>query len=158
MDPLDLCYAAALRILKVRFNSTAELRRKLAAKKFDAETVDATLARLRSEKWLDDQRFADAFVRTRLRKRIGPLRIRRELSAAGVDGEVAAGALRSNVDPEGEREALESLCRKKAAALERKHGAEFLRSREGRAKLAGSLARSGYDLTAIIDVIDDLVR
>jgi regulatory protein len=158
MDALDLCYNAALRILKVRFNSTAELRRKLAAKKFDTETVGATLARLRKEKWLDDERFAEAFIRTRLRKRIGRLRIRRELNAAGVDEEIAAGALRRNVDAEGEREALESLCRKKAAALERKHGAEFVRSSEGRAKIAGSLARSGYDHAAIIDVIDNLVR
>src|SRR5438067_1636733 len=78
------CYTAALRILNYRFNSEAELRRKLAAKDFDRETVDATIARLREEKWLDDARFAEAFVRTRMRKRVGRLRIRRELIAAGV--------------------------------------------------------------------------
>ena len=158
VDDIERCYTAALRILDYRFNSESELRRKLAVKKFEKDEIDATIARLRDEKWLDDTRFADAFVRTRLRKRIGRLRIRRELAAAGVDGEVAAGALRRNVDAAGEREALETLCRKKMAALLRKHGAEFVRSGEGRAKIAGSLARSGYDRAAIMDVIDDLVH
>src|SRR5690349_11464135 len=82
------CYQSALRILQYRFNSEAELRRKLAAKKFDADAIDAAIARLREEKWLDDERFAEAFVRTRMRKRVGPLRVRRELNAAGVDSDV----------------------------------------------------------------------
>lgn len=152
------CYTAALRILNYRFNSEAELRRKLAAKKFDGHAIDTTIARLRDEKWLDDERFAAALVRTRSLKAIGRLRLRRELFAAGVDRETAERVLRENADPEREREGLESLCRRKIAALVRRHGAEFVKSGEGRAKLAGSLARSGYDRTAIIDVIDDLVR
>lgn len=151
------CYTAALRILNYRFNSEAELRRKLAVKKYEKDEIDATIERLRGEKWLDDARFAAALVRTRSLKAIGRLRLRRELSAAGVDRETAERALRENADPDREREALESLCRKKVAALVRKHGAEFVRSREGRAKIAGSLARSGYDGAAIVDVIDDLV-
>src|SRR5205085_9687945 len=81
------CYTAALRILNYRFNSEAELRRKLAAKEFDRDSIDAAVARLREEKWLDDARFAEAFVRTRMRKRIGSKRIRRELIAAGIDDE-----------------------------------------------------------------------
>src|SRR5436305_10468671 len=62
------CYVTALRILGYRFNSEAELRRKLAAKRFDGEEIAETLARLREEKWLDDDRFAAAYVRTRVLK------------------------------------------------------------------------------------------
>ena len=69
------CYVAALRILGYRFNSERELRRKLAAKRFDDETIAATLARLRQEKWLDDERFAGAYVRTQAQKGLGRLRI-----------------------------------------------------------------------------------
>jgi regulatory protein len=157
-DDLERCYIAALRILDFRFNSEAELRRKLAVKKFGKEDIEATIARLRDEKWLDDERFAAALVRTRSMKRIGRLRLQRELSAAGIDRETAERVLRENANPEREREALEALCRRKFAALERKHGAEFVRSGAGRAKLAGALARSGYDHAAITDVIDHLVR
>ena len=92
-EELERCYVAALRILNYRFNSEAELRRKLRSKDFDAPTIEATLARLRDEHWLDDDRFAGAFVRTRANKRQGRMRLLRELQAAGVDGETAATAV-----------------------------------------------------------------
>src|SRR5690242_11724917 len=97
------CYVTALRILGYRFNSEAELRRKLLAKRFDDETIAETLARLRDEKWLDDERFAAAYVRTRVLKGIGRLRIRRELMAAGIDDDVAERAVRE-IAAEGEDE------------------------------------------------------
>ena len=148
-DP-ELCYAAALRILNYRFNSAVELRRKLAVKDFDAATIAATIARLRQEKWLDDERFAEAFVRTRMRKRIGPLRIRRELMAAGVDTDVAAGALRRNADVDGERETAMAIARKRAARLD-------LASPAGRNKLTAYLLKQGYDASLIRDVIKEIV-
>src|SRR5262249_2923386 len=119
VNDADRCHLAALRILNYRFNSAAELRRKLTAKDFDSETIDATIARLREEKWLDDARFAEAFVRTRMRKRTGRLSSRRELIAAGVDDDVAAGALRRNRDEEGEREAAAAVARQRAAPVDR---------------------------------------
>src|SRR5207244_4533401 len=136
----------ALRILNYRFNSEAELHRKLEAKKFDQESIDAAMARLRDEKWLDDARFAEAFVRTRVRKRIGRLRIRRELIAAGVDEEIAAGALRRNSDEEGEREAALAVARKRALRLN-------LTSAEGRNKLTAYLLKQGYDMSLIREVV-----
>src|SRR6266498_3672766 len=111
-DDLDRCYVAALRILGYRFNSAVELRRKLRAKGFDDDAVASTLERLRSEKWLDDDRFAAAYVRTRLQKRIGRLRIRRELMAAGVDDDTAERALRENLTAEGEEEHLRAAYEK----------------------------------------------
>jgi regulatory protein len=140
------CYTAALRILNYRFNSEVELRRKLASKDFDRDAIDATIARLRDEKWLDDARFAEAFVRTRMRKRIGRLRIRRELIAAGVDDEIAANALRQNRDDDGEREAALAVARKRAARLD-------LSSPENRHKLTAYLLKQGYDMSLVRDVV-----
>src|ERR1051326_8746909 len=57
------CYVTALRILGYRFNSEAELRRKLLAKRFDRDTIAETPARLRDEKWLEQERFPGADVR-----------------------------------------------------------------------------------------------
>src|SRR5258707_15503772 len=86
MSEVERVYAAALRILSYRFNSEAELRRKLRSKRFEADDIDEALARLRGEGWLDDDRFAASFVRARSARRVGPLRIRRELGAAGGGG------------------------------------------------------------------------
>ena len=92
----------ALRILNYRFNSEAELRRKLQRKEFDAESIEATMIRLRREKWLDDARFAGAFVRAKSTKRVGRRRIARETGGAGVAGDMIAQAIGEHVDPESE--------------------------------------------------------
>ncbi len=152
------CYTAAMRILRYRFNSEAELRRKLRAKQFEQDDIDAAIARLHREKWLDDARFAGAFVRTRANKRVGPLRIRRELQAAGVGNDEAAKAMSDNVDAEREGEALRELCAKKARILTRRHGPGYLRTDEGAATLAAYLARQGYDSALVWQAVRDAAR
>ena len=149
------CYASALRILQYRFNSEAELRRKLRAKKFENAAIDGAIERLRREKWLDDTRFAGAFVRSRVNKRIGRLRIRRELQAAGVDAEAAERAIAENIDSDTEVEALRAACQRRVRVLIRRHGPEYLGSAEGRAKLAAYLAAQGYDSALVRQVVRD---
>jgi regulatory protein len=158
MPPEDLerCYLAAMRILNYRFNSSAELRRKLKMKGFVADDIEATIERLVTEKWLDDDRFAAAFVRTRMRKRIGPLRIRHELNAAGVDEDSAARALRENADADAERESLAALAAKRARILTRRHGEEFLATDEGRNKLTAYLLKHGYDAGQVRSAIKEI--
>jgi regulatory protein len=135
------CYVVALRILGYRFNSEGELRRKLTAKRFDDEVIEATLARLREEKWLDDERFAAAYVRTRLLKRVGRLRIRAELRAAGVDDDAAERALRENMSAEAEEEHLRAAYEKLVQRL----------GEEQRDKIAARLIRQGFEASAILD-------
>jgi regulatory protein len=151
-------YLTALRILHYRFNSEGELRRKLRGKKFGAEEIDAALVRLRAEKWLDDERFAGAFVRTRARRRVGPLRIRRELGAAGVDREVIDRALESNADAEGKGAALAELCAKRLRLLARRHGQDFLTTDEARQKVAAYLVNQGYDAGEVFAAIREALR
>jgi SOS response regulatory protein OraA/RecX len=138
----ERAYVAALRILGYRFNSELELRRKLQRKKFDKSIIDATIARLREETWLDDERFAGAFARTRSRKHIGGKRIVLELRAAGVDDDVATRAVKENIDPEKEREQIRAI-------LQRRAGWE-------RNKLRAYLLKQGYDAALIGDVIAEL--
>lgn len=151
-------YTAALRILRHRFNSEAELRRKLRGKKFEKDDIDAAIARLYREKWLDDERFAAAFVRTRANKRVGKLRIRRELQAAGVSDAAAGEAIAENVDPEREREALEALCARRIRVLVRRYGIASLDSEEVEAKLTGFLIGKGYDSGLVREVVRAAVR
>jgi regulatory protein len=151
-------YVAALRILNYRFNSEAELRRKLRAKKFEQDDIDIAIARLHREKWLDDERFASAFVRTRANKRVGKLRIRRELQAAGVTSSTAEEAIAQNVDPERERESLEALCARRMRVLVRRHGVEYLESDEAHAKLTAYLTGHGYDFALVREVVKKAAR
>jgi len=145
-DDVERCYIAGLRILNYRFNSEEELRAKLDRKEFPRDAIDAALERLRREKWLDDARFAAAFVRTRLRKGIGRLRIKRELQAAGVDSSTIAQAL--DVPDHDDRAAAIASARKRLAALRRREDDDAIRQ-----KLIAYLFRQGYDSSLAIDVV-----
>jgi regulatory protein len=144
------CYAAALRILKYRFNSTVELRRKLRSKGFDREAIDATVARLSEEKWLDDARFAAAYVRTRALKSKGRLRIRRELIGAGVDDETIAAGVANNVNSDYARERATAVARKRLPILIRRYGADAARN-----KLTSYLLKQGYDAALVREIVKE---
>jgi regulatory protein len=148
----ERCYAAALRILAYRWNSASELRRKLERKDFSAESIDATLVRLAAEHWLDDERFAAAFVRDQQRKGHGSRRISAGLGAAGVDRDIARKVLQDNRDPQAEREALAALCGKRLRIMARRYGDEFLSSDEGRKKLSAYLLKQGYEMSLVLEV------
>ena len=157
-EDLDRCYASALRILNYRFNSAAELRRKLRGKDFGDEIIDETLERLRNEKWLDDARFASAFVRTRQNKRVGARRIARELGAAGVAEEVVKNAIAEHSDPERERTDLAALCAKRHRLLIRRKGEEYADTPECRNKLTIYLLNQGYDAALVREVVKETIR
>ncbi|HEX7191828.1 MAG TPA: regulatory protein RecX [Thermoanaerobaculia bacterium] len=147
-------YTSALRILQYRFNSEHELRRKLAAKRFDDAAIDAAIERLREEKWIDDERFAGAYVRTRAAKKIGPARIKRELFAAGVDRDTADRALAENLDDQRTADDLAAVAEKRRRLMIRRHGDDYVRSTEGKSRLAAYLIHQGYP----VDRVRDLLR
>jgi regulatory protein len=155
-DDLERCHIAALRILAYRWNSEVELRRKLASKRFEDDVIDTTITRLRDEKWLDDERFAEALVRTKAMKRMGRGRIKGALRAAGVDSESAERAIRANLDPDKEMEGLKAACAKRMRVLARKLGADFLDSDEGRNKLTAWLLNQGYDAALVQSLIKEI--
>ena len=155
-DDLERCHIAALRILNYRWNSEVELRRKLASKRFDNDVIDATITRLRDEKWLDDERFAETFVRSQSTKRHGRTRIQRALRAVGVDRDTADAAIRANLDPEKEMEGLKAACAKRMRVLTRRHGDEYLDSDEGRNNLTAWLLNQGYDSALVHAVLKEI--
>ena len=79
---------SAMNILARRENSRKEVRDKLI-KKLDpaTELLDTVLDQLVAEDLLSDQRFSEAFVRWRVGKGQGPVRIRMALRERGVDGD-----------------------------------------------------------------------
>ncbi len=151
MDDLERCYASGRRILRYRFNSTAELRRKLSAKGFDRQTIQSVLGRLQVERWLDDERFAAAFVPTRMLKRVGPMRIRRELIAAGVGDEIIGRALAENADAGADRLRALDLARRKFPILLRRNDVRVARN-----KLTAYLLKQGYDAALVREILDEL--
>lgn len=76
-----------MRWLALREHSRAELARKLQAKGFEAEAIDAALSRLEDNGLQSDERFLELFVRGQFAKGHGIQRIRQELRLKGIKSE-----------------------------------------------------------------------
>jgi regulatory protein len=76
--------ATALRLLSRREHSAQELQRKLLARGYSPDDIDALLQALQSERLLSDGRFAEEFARQRVERGYGPLRIVAELRERGI--------------------------------------------------------------------------
>jgi regulatory protein len=76
--------ARAMNSLARREHSRRELETKLQHKGVRAEVAAAVVERLEQDGLLSDERFAEAWTRSRINKLFGPLKIRAELGHKGV--------------------------------------------------------------------------
>jgi len=86
---------AGMDLLARREHSRLELRRKLGARDLPDELIEQALDDLQQDGLLSDQRFAESFAGSRLRRGQGPQRILAELRQRGVVDALAEQALAS---------------------------------------------------------------
>jgi regulatory protein len=75
----------AMIFLGQREHSLLELRRKLARYSFESSLIEQVLTQLQAENLLSEERFIESFVRARMMKGYGPLRIQQELRQRGIE-------------------------------------------------------------------------
>ncbi|NOQ89833.1 MAG: hypothetical protein GQ549_02695 [Gammaproteobacteria bacterium] len=75
----------AVRLLSRREHSAEELRQKLVKREFEADEIANALLELKQGDWQSDERYAEAYIRSRQLKGFGPVRIASELRERGVD-------------------------------------------------------------------------
>ena len=74
----------AVQLLAAREHSALELRHKLGDRGFPLQVVDTVLAQLAADGLQSDARFVEQYVRSRVRRGFGPVRIRAELRERGI--------------------------------------------------------------------------
>ena len=79
----------AMNLLSYREYSRLELTEKLIAKFDEPSLIDQVIDQLVKENLQSDQRFAEAFIRSRVARGQGQVRIRMELCERGIDKEMA---------------------------------------------------------------------
>jgi regulatory protein len=89
------CKRAAVELLARREHSRLELERKLAGRGFPEVVVAPALDALEGSGVLAATRFTESFIRSRLARGQGPVRIRAELAERGVADEQVAELLRA---------------------------------------------------------------
>lgn len=90
--------SSALNLLARREHGFKELSQKLLCKGFDASLVDVCVTKLSEQGLQSDQRFAESFMRQRIAKYYGPVRIRYELYQKGVETQLIEALFQLPVD------------------------------------------------------------
>lgn len=106
----ERAYVVGLKLLATRELAEAQLRERLARRRFESGDVDAAVTRLRSERALDDSRTAAAYARTEANVRgRGRLRVLRRLQSMGIAPEIARAAVGDVFSDVDESQRIEQL-------------------------------------------------
>lgn len=135
------------RLVKVRDRSIREVRQRLERDGFGEAAIERALARARSCRYLDDERFADVLVRSRLRAGKGLDGIVRELKGHGIDPDALDGFPDEYLAdaPSQTDAAYALLCRKPPRAKNAQQAAYAKLVRAGYpARIASEVTRKWY--------------
>lgn len=142
---------SALHLLAYRPRTRMELRRRLLRKSFSEDAVDACVEWLAERGWIDDEAFAEGYVRDRVRlKPRGPARLTQELRARGVEADTAREVIRDVLDQEEVSEI--ELAREAAKGWRAREGEPL---RKSRARLYAFLGRRGFGGEALRAVLEE---
>ncbi len=137
--PPPSAYQRALRRLALRDHSEDELRRALAERGHASEEIEDALMRLLEQHYVDDDKFAEAFARSRLSSRgHGRARIRQGLRQRGVSRERIEAGLAAALRDVSEEDVLDKVARR----YWKQHSRVEARKRVPR--LWGFLVRRGF--------------
>ena len=90
--------AFAYRLLGRREYSIVELGNRIRQKWPEAEDVGELVGQLAGENLVSDERYAEAFTRSRVQRHQGPLKIRAAMRGKGVPDSIIAMAMESEAD------------------------------------------------------------
>lgn len=144
----------ALDYLAYKPRTEEEVRRTLRQEDVPEPVVEDVVARLYELSYLDDEAYAQDYVRNRFAsKKYGPIRIRRELVERGVDRHVAEDAVADLFKDEDPMAAAREHAEKRWARL-----ADEDDPRRRKQKLYRYLRRRGFTSDTIYPILDELDR
>lgn len=150
-EPLapDKLYQYALRLLTGRDYAVARIRQKLAARAAAEQDVDAVIATLQREGWLDDARYAARFAEAAITSgRYYGVRLRMEMRRRGFTADVVNETVAPLLDESDEISEVRS-------AAERRYPGFCYSDASDRDKrrLVGFLQRRGFRFSAIMQAL-----
>lgn len=149
-EAFDYC----LKLLALRDRSEKEITDKLALKKYTPDEIQVALEKLKLYNYINDEKFAEQFVRFRLGSGKSINYIKKELFRKGIDRQIIEETVR-RLKPSAEEES------KTAFSLALKKFNKKLSPEKNASRISGFLARRGYDwdvISAVIKKIEDDTR
>ena len=141
----DIILKKVLRYCAYQDRCTQEVRNKLATFDMPNPEKDKIVKLLIEEGYLDDERYASTFVRSKIHlKKWGVNKIRMALKMKGISDEIISSAI-SEIDPEIYREELIKILKAKKINETDPY--------KRRAKLAQYAMQKGYEPSLVWDVV-----
>lgn len=148
----EAAFRTSLRLVERRPFSGRDLTRRLIMKGHSPRAAEAARVRAESLGLIDDRRFALHYVETRAVRGRGPLRLRRDLSALGVDRQVVDAVLSEALGSGGESgPQADALARKRLGQL------KGLPRPVQRRRLLAFLGRRGFAGAAVSKMVGELL-
>ncbi len=138
---------AAMRLLGRREFSAFELSERLCSKGFPPQAVERVVVQLKQRDLQSDERFVEAFVRSRKARGQGPIRIKIDLQKLAVCDELIASYLQSSDD------AWVALAQQ---VRQKRFGDLKTMSREEKARQQRFLYSRGFSMTQINSAFDEI--
>ena len=111
------------------------------------------LARLQAERFIDDRRFAEAFVRDKLNlSGWGAYKIKMSLRAKGVAREIIEEVVSQMIDATDMKERLEDIMQRKMRTL------KYSSTYEAKTKLIRFAASRGYDIEEAVECASKILK
>ena len=153
-DDENLAFKLAYKLLGLRLRSVFEMGRKLEEKNFDREMIARVIKKLKEQKYLDDEKFAEAWIidRINLQPR-GSFIINKELKEKKIASEIIERKMSELLPFEKELEMAERLFDKKIKII--KTGSGELPKEKIYQKMTGFLRGKGCGGEIIGDVMDE---
>lgn len=138
-DPALKLYHKAMGLLARREHSQKELAQKLS-KHAEYELIDQVISQLIADNLQSDERYCEAFIRSKARKHYGPTKIRYELAQKG---------LSSSIIDEGMAQSGFDWQRIAQEWLDKRYTKTDLKDYDIRAKASRSLHQRGFNTISI---------
>ena len=127
----------ALNLLSYRMRSKVELMQRLKRKKFNEDGIYSVMEKLETKGYVDDQKFAGAFAREKVRRKlIGPMALRSEFSVHMLDPDILEYTLKKTYDEFPEHTLMDQLLKKRRVPMnkllditEKKYAVNTLRNK-----------------------------
>lgn len=149
------CLARAMRLLAARPHSIKELEKKLVARGFAQADIRSAVDWLSQRGYLNDGDFGVRYARARVeRARVGPARLKMDLMAKGLDGDVVSVAMSGVYGETGSELAVAiDAATRKARSLAPGIGGEAAKK-----KIFDHLVRKGFSVELARRVVFEELR
>ncbi len=141
--------ATAVRILAVREHNEHELRRKLGIRGFDEIIIDNVIEQLKHYDYLSEERYAESFLRSRLKKGETPWLAAQKARRKGADPTALSAALAEAEKSFDVWQACKDVLDKRDPARLRKNDQRVWQ------RQLRYLQNRGFDMNTILQVMND---